>query len=287
MMRSKFKQYYALVKFNLSFLVVFSAVMSYVLVENLQLEWNLIGWLSLGGFLITASANSLNQIIERDSDALMERTAKRPLASKEMSLIEAQFFAFATAFSGSFILYYFFNSSTALVALLSLASYAWVYTPFKKINSLAVFIGAIPGALPCMIGWLAGEPQLLLGGWILFLFQFFWQFPHFWAIAWLAHEDYTKAGFKLLPSKDGKSQYAALQSLIYTLLLFPIGFLPYLIGMCTLPAALVILLANVALCYQSFQLYRNRNAASARRVMFTTYINLPIVYFALYWGKLQ
>jgi heme o synthase len=188
--------------------------------------------------------------------------------------------------SGEFILGYYFNLLSAFVALVSWFIYAFLYTPMKKVSSVAVLLGGVPGALPCLIGWAAGQDELSAGGWVLFAIQFFWQFPHFWAIAWIAHQDYTKAGFKLMPSVEGPTKYSAMQALIYSLVLLPTGFLPYLIGMSGMLSLWIVFAANLFMIFQCWRLYREMEKKAARRVMFSSYIYLPVVLLALLADKM-
>jgi protoheme IX farnesyltransferase len=285
---SKLRDYMMLVKFSLSFMVVFSAVISYLLSPNIvDFNVKMILLLFAGGLLVTGSANTINQVTEKDTDAMMKRTAKRPIASGRMSEAEGWAFAIITGVLGTFILWYFFNGISAALAAFSLFLYAFVYTPLKKVNSISVLVGAIPGALPCLIGWAAGSDGLTAGGWVLFAIQFFWQFPHFWAIAWIAHKDYTNAGFKLLPSVQGPTKYSAIQSVIYSLFLLPVGVLPYFFGMSEFPSVWILLVANLFMVYQCIRLYREMEVKAARRVMFSSYIYLPIVLLALLAFKVQ
>jgi len=268
-------------------MVVFSAVISYLLAPKIiGFNAKMILLLFAGGFLVTGSANAINQVVERDTDALMKRTAKRPLASGRMSVTEGWAFAMITGALGVFILWYFFNPLSAGLAAFSLFLYSFIYTPLKKVNSISVLVGAVPGALPCLIGWAAGADALTAGGWALFAIQFFWQFPHFWAIAWIAHKDYTGAGFKLLPSVEGPTKYSAIQSIIYSLLLIPVGVLPYMVGMSGLLSCLIVFIANLLMIWQSVRLYREMELKAARRVMFSSYIYLPVVLLALLANKL-
>ena len=283
---SKVRDYMLLSKFSLSFMVVFSAVVSYLLAPKIvYFDWTMILLLFTGGMLVTASANAVNQIVEKDTDALMKRTAKRPIPSGRMTETEGWIFAIVSLIAGVAILGYFFNWLSAGIALVSWFLYAFMYTPLKKVSSVSVLVGAVPGALPCLIGWAAGEDELSAGGWILFAIQFFWQFPHFWAIAWIAHGDYTKAGFKLMPSVEGPTKYSAIQSVIYSLILIPVGVLPYLAGMSGMLSLWVILMANLFMVWQCVRLYREMEVKAARRVMFSSYIYLPIVLLALLANK--
>jgi protoheme IX farnesyltransferase len=239
-----------------------------------------IGLFFIGGMLVTGSANAINQIVEKDTDALMKRTAGRPVAAGRMSTEEAWTFAVLAGVGGVLILSHF-NWLAAGLAAFSLFLYAFIYTPLKKVSSISVLVGAIPGGLPCLIGWAAGNDDLSAGGWILFALQFFWQFPHFWAIAWIAHKDYAAAGFKLLPSTEGPTKYSAIQSIIYSLLLVPVGVLPWLTGMCGPAGAIIVLVANLLMVTQCVRLYREMTVKAARRVMFGSYIYLPVVLLGL------
>ncbi|MGZ3923823.1 MAG: UbiA family prenyltransferase, partial [Flavisolibacter sp.] len=200
---------------------------------------------------------------------------------------------------GIIILGFFFNWLAAGLAAFSLFLYAFIYTPLKKVNAIAVLVGAFPGALPCLIGWAAGNDAIFenghgwrdYGGWVLFAIQFLWQFPHFWAIAWVAHKDYSSVGFKLLPAERGPTKFTAMQSIVYAVLMLPTCILPYIIrlteyrstvGMVSLG---LVILANIFLVGQCVRLYREMDVKAARRVMFSSYIYLPIVLLALLASK--
>jgi protoheme IX farnesyltransferase len=283
---SKIRDYMMLIKFSLSFMVVFSAVVSYLLAPKVvEYDWLMIILLFIAGLLITGSANAVNQVVEKDTDALMKRTAKRPVASGRMSTGEGWAFAIIAGIVGVTILWYFFNPLSAFIAAFSWFVYAFRYTPLKKVSSLSVMVGAVPGALPCLIGWTAGQDELSAGGWILFAIQFFWQFPHFWAIAWIAHNDYSNAGFKLMPSVEGPTRYSAIQSIIYSAVLVPVGTLPYLSGMSGVISFWIVLAANVYMVWLCIQLYRQMTVKAARKVMFGSYIYLAIVLMALLADK--
>jgi heme o synthase len=183
----------------------------------------------------------------------------------------------------------FFNLASALISAFSLFLYAFIYTPLKKVNSIAVLVGAFPGALPCLIGWVAGftpdEPIWWTGGLVMFGIQFLWQFPHFWAIAWVAHTDYSKAGFKLLPADKGPTKFTALQAVMYAVLMIPVGILPYYFNMTGQVSLWIVLLCNVFMIVQCVRLYFEMDVKAARRVMFSSYIYLPIVLLALLVDK--
>lgn len=285
---SKVKDYFQLIKFTLSFMVVFSTVVSYLLVPGVKFDLLSVLLLFAGGMLITGSANAINQIAEKKTDSVMKRTAKRPVASGRMSVSEATAFAIISGLVGVLIMWWWFNIESALIGLLSLFVYGFIYTPLKKVNSVAVLVGAFPGALPCLIGWVAGfynTPIEWTGGWILFGIQFLWQFPHFWAIAWLAHQDYTTAGFKLLPSDKGPTKFTALQSIMYSAMMIPMGLLPMYFGMSGMVSMWIVLACNLWMVYVSVQLFLKMDVASARKVMFSSYIYLAVVLLALLADK--
>ncbi len=286
---SKVKDYFQLIKFTLSFMVVFSTVVSYLLAPNVRFDLLQVLLLFAGGMLITGSANAINQVLEKNTDALMKRTARRPVASGRMSVTEATVFAVIAGALGVFIMWYWFNMESALIGLLSLFLYGFIYTPLKKINSIAVLVGAFPGALPCLIGWVAGfydTPIVWTGGLILFGIQFLWQFPHFWAIAWVAHKDYTAAGFKLLPSDKGPTKFTALQTIMYSAMMIPVGVLPYYFNMSGIVSMWIVLACNLAMLLLSIRLYIKMDVGSARRVMFGSYFYLMIVLLSLYANKI-
>jgi protoheme IX farnesyltransferase len=291
----RIKDYLQLVKLSLSIMVVFSSVISFMLTKGFEAyedKWWRILLLFAGGMLVTGSANTINQVVEKDTDAMMKRTGKRPIASGRMSAEHGWAFAIVTGALGVFILGNYFNWLAAGLAAFSLFLYAFIYTPLKKVSSIAVLVGAVPGALPCLIGWAAGEGQLSMGGWILFGIQFLWQFPHFWAIAWVAHTDYSTAGFKLLPADKGPTKFTALQAVIYSLLLLPVTLLPYLTGMCSyndakgIISVVLVLIANVFMIMRCVKLYQKMDVPSARRVMFGSYMYLPVVLLALLMSKI-
>jgi heme o synthase len=303
--KNRFKDYAQLIKPSLSIMVVFSSVVCFLLVPGVKslypTPWLQSILLFIGGMLVTGSANAINQVTEKDTDAQMKRTSTRPVAAGRMSVTEGWTFAIITGVAGIFILGFFFNWLCATIAAFSLFLYAFIYTPLKKVNAISVFVGAFPGALPCLIGWVAGTGLFLpfadvvnektysngnVGGWVLFALQFLWQFPHFWAIAWVAHKDYSAAGFKLLPSDKGPTKFTALQTIIYALLLIPVCSLPYFIGMSGMTSLVIATIMNLFLVFQCVRLYRENNAKAARRVMFSSYLHLPVVLLAFLNDKI-
>jgi heme o synthase len=287
---SKVKDYFQLMKFTLSFMVVFSTVVSFLIApyeENYSRHTMLsVLLLFVAGLLITGSANTINQALEKNTDALMKRTASRPIASGRMSVTEGYIFAIVTGIIGVGMMWYFFNLNSAIVGAASLFIYGFIYTPLKKVNSIAVLVGALPGALPCLIGWVAAMDNFAIEGWVLFGIQFLWQFPHFWAIAWLAHEDYTTAGFKLLPGTKGPTKFTAIQTIMYSALMIPVGVLPYMFRMSGSISMYILLACNLWMLYTSVVLYLKMDKAAARKVMFSSYFYLMIVFLSLWADKL-
>jgi protoheme IX farnesyltransferase len=281
--------------------VVFTCVICYQIAPNIVVfDWWNILILTFAGLCITGSANAINQAVEKDTDAQMKRTANRPVASGRMSQQTAYAFAIIAGIVGVGLMAYQFNTLSAVLSALSLFLYAFIYTPLKKINSIAVLVGAFPGAIPCLIGWIAatneispiatfivdGKTYSNAGGYALFLIQFLWQFPHFWAIAWVSHTDYSKVGFKLLPADKGPTKFTALQAVMYAVLMVPIGFLPNYFKITGEWSMWVVLVANIFMVVQCVRLYQNMGVPAARRVMFSSYIYLPIVYLALMANKI-
>ena len=283
---AKVKDYFQLIKFTLSFTVVFSCVICYLLAPEIGYNLKMIILLFVAGMLVTGSANAINQSVEKDTDAMMKRTGKRPVASGRMSQQEAYTFALIAGLVGVWMMWQFFNLESALLSAFSLFLYAFIYTPLKKVNSIAVLVGAFPGALPCLIGWVAGTGTFSMGGWILFAIQFLWQFPHFWAIAWVAHTDYSKAGFKLLPADKGPTKFTAMQAVMYSVLMIPVGLLPYYFGISGMVSLWIVVIANLFMVFQSLRLYKEMDVKAARRVMFSSYIYLPVVLLALLANKM-
>ncbi len=274
-------------KLRLSSLVVFSALIGYGLAikdGNYDI-WNILLF-ALGSLLVTSAANGINQMIEKDLDKLMSRTALRPLPTGRMSLAQAMIFCILSGSLGIFILFYFSNILTAALAMLSLVLYAFVYTPLKRHSSAAVAVGAIPGALPPLIGWVAIHGFIGIEALILFSIQFIWQFPHFWAIAWVLDEDYKKAGFRLLPGRGERDATTAFQIMIYTLWLIPFGIMPALFGFTGVISAVIAIVAGSAFLTLTFHLMRDCSKEAARKIMFASFIYLPVVQVAFLLDKI-
>jgi heme o synthase len=276
-----------LMKFRLSSLVVFSALISYCTVQ-LHPDWLVLAMLCLGGFLVTGASNGFNQIIEKDLDRQMKRTMSRPLPTSRITTSESMIFCSLVLLGGIAVLWYFHNLLTAIIGLSSALLYALAYTPLKRHTPFAVFVGAIPGALPPLIGAVAatsGFGEITYEAWLLFAIQFIWQFPHFWAIAWVLHDDYQQAGFFMLPSLSGRSKASAFQIFIYTLFLIPISILPCVFLFNSWITGAVIFSAGLWFLMYAYKLYRENSIEAARKLMFASFVYLPIVQLLILIGK--
>lgn len=284
---SRIKAFGELMKFRLSSLVVISAVLSFLTVSN-EPGWTQLLFLCLGGFLITGASNGFNQIIEKDLDVLMKRTMQRPLPTLRLKRIESFIFCSVVLILGIAVLWYFHNPLSAIIGLASALLYAIAYTPMKRVTPFAVFVGAIPGALPPLIGAVAASPgfgEITYEAWILFSIQFIWQFPHFWAIAWVLHDDYQQAGFFMLPSLSGRSKASAFQILVYCLFLIPISILPSIFLFHSWIAGAIIFLTGIWFFIYALKLYRDCAIESARKLMFASFVYLPVVQLLILAGK--
>ena len=273
-----------LMKFKLSLMVVFSAVIGFVVAMGLSFSWINLGLLAIAGFLITGSANAINQILERDLDKLMPRTANRPLPTGRMTLTTASVIAGLSGILGITLLAIQFNILSGLLGALALLSYAFVYTPMKRMSPFAVFAGAFPGAISPLIGWVAATGSLGLFGMVLFGIQFLWQFPHFWAIAWVSDEDYKKAGFHLLPTEEGKSKMTAVHCIIYSVALLLVSIIPVLLNLVSIIPGVLIALTGVWFLYKSIVLFKEVTDQAARKLMFASFLYLPLVFILILIG---
>ncbi len=278
--------YIELMKFRLSFLVAFSSGFGYLLGHRGAIDWMVMGALSLGGLFISGASITLNQIAEKEYDKLMSRTQGRPLPTNRLSVREAYVFAFFVGLTGLVLLAITTNLLTVAISIVSILLYSYVYTPLKRVGPIAVFVGAIPGALPPLIGWVAATGGVSIEALIIFGIQFIWQFPHFWAIAWVADEDYKKAGFKLLPFGGEKDLRTAINIMIYTLFLLPLGLLPAYIGITGINSAFIVTLCGVLFLTQTFSLMRDYSRKSALKIMFGSFIYLPVVQISFLLDKL-
>ena len=273
---TKLSSYVAFTKLRLTSLVVISSIIGYG-IGAVAFSWIDVLWLSLSGFLVTGASNGFNQIIERDIDALMKRTMNRPLPTGKMSVLEGMILSTLLGISGLIILFLVFNPLSAILGVLALFSYVFIYTPLKKHTPWAVFAGAFPGAIPPMLGYVAATADFDLYAGLLFAVQFMWQFPHFWAIAWVADKDYQKAGYKLLPSKGGKNNQSAFLIVLYTLFLIPVGMLPWAFDLTGFHTAWTAALAAILFAIPAIQFYLDKTDKRAKVVMFASFFYLPII----------
>ncbi|RYE21006.1 MAG: protoheme IX farnesyltransferase [Sphingobacteriales bacterium] len=266
-----------LIKLRLTFLVVFSASISFLIGSkvNGEIIWKNWAMLIVGGFLVTSSANAFNEIIEKDLDRLMKRTSDRPIPAGRMTTGQALVLGLFMAMFGTFLLGKL-NLTTGFLSIFSILLYAFLYTPAKRKSPIAVFIGAIPGALPPLIGYVAAHPKIDEIALVLFAIQFVWQFPHFWAIAWVLDDDYKLAGFRLLPSGK-RDTTSAVFAFVSTVILLPVSLLPTYYGYGGYYLGGVSLLISLMFLYQGFVLMRNRDIKSAKSLMYGSFLYLPVV----------
>lgn len=290
---SKTQDFVALGKLRLASLVVFSAALGYLIaLRSISFfDWVSFGALVIGGFLVTAASNAFNQVWERNLDVKMDRTKDRPVAAGRLSVTEALLFATLSGIIGEVMLF-MLNPLSGALGLLAMVMYVLLYTPLKTVSPIAVFVGAFPGSIPPMLGYIAVTGEF---GWfpgVLFLTQFFWQFPHFWAIAWNIHDDYLKAGFQMLPSRAGRTKGNAFQIFIYSAALIPVGILPCIQltpemeAMCSPYAAIVLIPLGVMKFIPAMRLYQTLDKKYAKKLMFASFIYLPVAQLAYLFFKL-
>ncbi|MXV49396.1 protoheme IX farnesyltransferase [Pedobacter sp. HMF7647] len=272
-----------LIKLRLTFLVVFSASVSFLIGSREQGAINWINWviLTVGGFLVTGAANGFNEIIEKDLDKLMTRTSDRPIPSGRMKTGQALVLSLFMGLAGTLILVKL-NFLTGVLSVFSIFLYAFLYTPMKRKSPIAVFIGAFPGALPPLIGYFAAfdNPRISWIPIILFLIQFVWQFPHFWGIAWVLDDDYKKAGFRLLPTTK-RDRISAVMTFLATIILIPVSLLPTIMGFGGYVLGGLSLILGLVFCFFAYQLVVKLDIKSAQKVMFGSFFYLPVVQLAL------
>jgi heme o synthase len=270
--------YKQLAKVGLSLSVVFSSIAGYLLAVDI-INYQILFLLGLGGFLMVAASNAFNQIIEKDTDALMKRTMNRPLPTGRMSKTNAFIFAISFTIIGLGILYSI-NSKSALFGAISIFLYTCAYTPMKPISPLAVFIGALPGAIPFMLGWVAATNEFGIEAGFLFMIQFFWQFPHFWSIGWLQFEEYKKAGFIMLPM-DKKDQSATKQIIFYTIIMILVSIAPVLkmTGAFYIHpiTAIIIALLGLFMLYYGVLLHKKQTNIEARKLMLSSVLYITVI----------
>ncbi len=279
---SKLKAYVSFTKLRLSALVIVSALSGYLFAGGKDLLQ--ITYLVLGGFLVTAASNGSNQIWEKDLDKLMKRTQNRPLPQNNMTLSESYIVVIVSLLVGLVLLYQL-NFTTAILGLLSYVLYVFIYTPMKRISPWAVFVGAFPGAMPPMLGAIAYTNEFGLMPGVLFFVQFIWQFPHFWAIAWVVYDDYKAGGFSLLPSKGGKDKASAFQIVTYAFLLIPFSLLPWVLGWTGITTLIIGTIASAWFFWYAYKLFLTCDDKDAKKLMFASFLYLPVIQFLYVFDK--
>jgi len=285
LLQRKIGDYAVFFKMRLTLLVVISAALGYLIAVD-QIIWLDLLILLAGGFLVTGSSNGFNQVWEKHLDAMMDRTKMRPLVTGNMVKIEAILVASISGIIGVLLIWIGLNPLAGLLALLSLFSYVFIYTPLKQHSPWAVFVGAFPGAIPPMLGWVAATGHFGLEPGLLFAIQFIWQFPHFWAIAWKADADYEKAGFRLLPSKNGKDVTSAFLILLYSLFLMLASLLPLFFGLVGKLAGVIFILSGILMIIPAIQLFKDRSDKAATKIMLASFIYIPLILVAWYLDKI-
>lgn len=282
-----FKIFKELTKFRLSLTVLFSAITGYFLAIDSINYFNLL-LLFFGGFFVTAGANSFNQIIEREYDALMIRTNKRPIPAKKISLNNAILFSTIISILG-FILLNTISFKCFYLGLLSFLFYIYIYTPLKRKSSLAIFFGAIPGAMPCLLGWVAAVNDFSLASGVLFAVQFFWQFPHFIAISWIRDEEYKNAKFKMMPGEI-KGYLAPSIAVFFTVLMIVTTVIPFFYNIEGFKISqynlVLILFLGIFFLFKSFTFLKSKKDNAARKMLLFSYIYLPVVQILFILDKL-
>lgn len=272
----KLRSYIVFTKFRLASLVVLSALSGYLFAGgNDTVE---ILYLLIGGTLVTAASNGSNQIWEKDLDKLMKRTEKRPIPFGTMTLNEAYSIVVICLLVGTYLLY-LINLYSALLGLFAFVSYVFIYTPLKRVTPWAVFVGAFPGAIPPMLGAIAATNEFGLLPGVLFFVQFMWQFPHFWAIAWVIYDDYKAGGFSLLPSAKGRSKESAFLILVYSLAMIPFSLLPWILGWTGTVTLVIATIASALFFLYAYKLFISCETKDAKKLMFASFIYLPIIQF--------
>ena len=280
----KFKTYLIFTKFRLSSLVILSAIAGYLFAGGSDITELIL--LTFGGIFVTGASNGANQIWEQHLDKLMNRTNRRPLPQGWMTNKEAYSVVVISLIIGTAMLFAI-NLFSALLGLFAFVSYVFIYTPMKQVSSWAVLIGAFPGAIPPFLGAIAATNDFGLLPGVLFFVQFTWQFPHFWAIAWILHEDYQRAGFHLLPSKTGKTKNSAFQIMIYSLALIPFSLIPWLMGWCGTVTLVLASCIGILFFVYSYKLFITCEDKDARKLMFASFVYLPIIQFVYVFDRVE
>ena len=274
-----------LVKIRLTSLVVFTAIASFLIASGLEFTWMQLSLLALGGFCVAGASNTMNQVLEKDFDIQMKRTMNRPVAAGRMTGSHAILFAGAMCLIGVTALATF-NVWASFLGMLAFVTYAFVYTPLKRHSRAAVLVGAIVGAMPMAIGVVAFSNGLTPLALALFMIQFAWQYPHFWAIGYLGHEDYNKAGFKFVPMQDNAPcKSIGTSSIVFAIALLAISGIMFATGMVGIIAAVAMAILALIYTYYAIGFYNQFDMLSARKLMFSSLLYIPLVMFILLIDK--
>lgn len=290
LLSQKLREFALLTKMSLSVTVVLSGALGYLFgVDYALFSASQFVFFILAGLLVTWSASAFNEVFEKDIDALMDRTKGRPIPAGQISASAALFIAGVMAVAGVLLLWFKFSALAAVLGAVCVFSYAFVYTPMKKVSSVAVFIGAIPGALPPAIGYVCATYPVNFSYFVcttLFFIQFLWQFPHFWSIAWLRFDDYKKAGIMMLPSASGKTKYSSVHAFLYAAFLLIVSVIPYTFGMVGVYGTTVMVLMGAIYMVAAANLYKNNDDQSAKKLLFASFFYLPVTQLAMVLDKI-
>ncbi len=272
------KDFANLIKFKVNVVVVFTSILGYLIAsKGIGIEVNEILGLSLGGFFTTGASHAINQLLERKYDSRMERTKDRPLPSGRMSVKEVIIYAILMIAAGFVSFSTFNNGLTLFLGMFSMVFYSFLYTPMKRVNSIAVAFGAVPGALPPTIGYIAFTDQIDKFAILLFIIQFIWQFPHFWSIAWIYFDDYNNGGYRLMPVDKFRSKRNAMFTFFSAILIVPFIFLILMTGFVNIFWFLLILFITVFFILRAFLFFRNPDDKMAKKLMLSSIIYLPVL----------
>lgn len=282
----KLADYWMLTKPEVNLLVLISTLAGFYLGSAGRLDWPLLAATLVGTFLVASGTATLNEYLERTYDAQMRRTARRPLPAGRLSPREALVFGLAVSGAGTLLLAVAVNELASFLAVLTLLTYLVVYTPLKRKTVLCTLIGAVPGAIPPLIGWAAARGSLSSEAWVLYFMLFLWQFPHFMAIAWMYRRDYARAGYLMLPPGDGEGRMMALQVVVFSVLLIPVSMIPALAGEVRYTYLWGAMILGALFVYYGVRLAAVRSNGLARRVLLASVVYLPIVYVLMMVSKL-
>ncbi len=280
-LRDRLNAYVVLTKPRIAFMLVLTAAAGYYVGSATPIDYGLFGWSMTGILLLALGVAALNQWFERATDSLMERTAKRPLPAGKVTSAEAFIFGAALTIAAQLVFYFLVNPLTAILGVVVIVGYVLMYTPLKTRSTLCTAVGAVPGAMPPLMGWTSAANEISLGAWALFALLFLWQFPHFLAIAWLYREQYERAGIKMLPVVDRSGVVTARQILIFGFLTLPVSLAPFFFGHAGFLYLVVASVAGLWFLFESFRMSRAKDDKAARRLLMASVLYLPIVFGTL------